>query len=191
MCHMQEKYRVWHDRCHMDDAKMSPTDDNHIDGYAQARRLSPASVRSNRSTGYQQAAGTTPATPTCASSPKRATEGSTLTLISETRDADIRQPDGQSDVLQQCENGAFDPRDLSQDRPPVPRAIVSDPRDARALRRRPIGRRPLAAHGGQSRALRAAHRGHGAPSAAQQRAPRGHSTRLSSSPTRPPSRPSR
>lgn len=37
MCHMRinEKYRVWHDLCHMDDALMAPTDRNHFDGYLQ------------------------------------------------------------------------------------------------------------------------------------------------------------
>jgi len=35
MCHMRvhENYKVWHDFCHMDDARMAPTDINHIDGY--------------------------------------------------------------------------------------------------------------------------------------------------------------
>ncbi|MDN4504296.1 glycoside hydrolase family 9 protein [Alteromonadaceae bacterium BrNp21-10] len=35
MCHMRvnEKYRVWHDHCHHDDALMAPTDLNHFDGY--------------------------------------------------------------------------------------------------------------------------------------------------------------
>jgi endoglucanase len=37
MCHMKvnEKYRVWHGVCHMDDALMAPTDYNHFDGYMQ------------------------------------------------------------------------------------------------------------------------------------------------------------
>ncbi|KPL12429.1 MAG: glycoside hydrolase, partial [Bacteroides sp. SM23_62] len=37
MCHMRvnEKYRVWHGRCHMDDALMAPTNHNHFDGYFQ------------------------------------------------------------------------------------------------------------------------------------------------------------
>jgi len=37
MCHMRvsEKYRVWHDRCHMDDAAMAPLNRNHFDGYVQ------------------------------------------------------------------------------------------------------------------------------------------------------------
>lgn len=41
MCHMRvnEKYRVWHDACHMDDARMAPAY-NHIDGYDQKPGLS-------------------------------------------------------------------------------------------------------------------------------------------------------
>jgi len=37
MCHMRvnEKYRVWHGICHLDDALMAPTDHNHFDGYRQ------------------------------------------------------------------------------------------------------------------------------------------------------------
>lgn len=42
MCHMRvtEKYRVWHDACHMDDARMAPVG-NHIDGYVQPEGLTP------------------------------------------------------------------------------------------------------------------------------------------------------
>ena len=37
MCHMRvnEKYRVWHDLCHQDDALMAPVNITHFDGYAQ------------------------------------------------------------------------------------------------------------------------------------------------------------
>src|SRR5699024_4521365 len=37
MCHMRvnEKYRVWHDHCHADDARMAPTSLGHFDGYSQ------------------------------------------------------------------------------------------------------------------------------------------------------------
>lgn len=37
MCHMRinDKYRVWHGYCHMDDARMAPVDSNHFDGYIQ------------------------------------------------------------------------------------------------------------------------------------------------------------
>lgn len=41
MCHMRvsEKYRIWHDACHMDDALMAQMG-NHIDGYVQQPGLS-------------------------------------------------------------------------------------------------------------------------------------------------------
>ncbi len=37
MCHMRvnDKYRVWHGLCHMDDARMAPIDSTHFDGYIQ------------------------------------------------------------------------------------------------------------------------------------------------------------
>ncbi len=37
MCHMRvnDRYRVWHGVCHLDDALMAPVDHNHFDGYAQ------------------------------------------------------------------------------------------------------------------------------------------------------------
>ena len=37
MCHMRinEKYRVWHDYCHLDDAVMAPVNTTHFDGYSQ------------------------------------------------------------------------------------------------------------------------------------------------------------
>ena len=37
MCHMRinDRYKVWHDWCHLDDALMAPIDTNHFDGYLQ------------------------------------------------------------------------------------------------------------------------------------------------------------
>ncbi len=37
MCHMRvnDRYRVWHGVCHLDDALMAPVDHNHFDGYVQ------------------------------------------------------------------------------------------------------------------------------------------------------------
>jgi len=37
MCHMRvrEKYKLWHDFCHLDDALMAPVNINHFDGYVQ------------------------------------------------------------------------------------------------------------------------------------------------------------
>jgi endoglucanase len=39
MCHVRvaDKYRLWHDYCHLDDALMAPTDINHFDGYVQGK----------------------------------------------------------------------------------------------------------------------------------------------------------
>ncbi|MGI4729218.1 MAG: glycoside hydrolase family 9 protein [Janthinobacterium lividum] len=39
MCHMRvnDKYRVWHGWCHLDDARMAPIDSNHFDGYIQGK----------------------------------------------------------------------------------------------------------------------------------------------------------
>ncbi len=40
MCHVRvnDRYRVWHDHCHRDDARMAPTGLNHFDGYVQGER---------------------------------------------------------------------------------------------------------------------------------------------------------
>ncbi|HSJ66700.1 MAG TPA: cellulase N-terminal Ig-like domain-containing protein, partial [Anditalea sp.] len=37
MCHVRvnDRYKVWHGLCHMDDAHMAPVDINHFDGYVQ------------------------------------------------------------------------------------------------------------------------------------------------------------
>jgi endoglucanase len=37
MCHMRvnDRYKVWHDVCHLDDARMAPVNFNHFDGYIQ------------------------------------------------------------------------------------------------------------------------------------------------------------
>jgi hypothetical protein len=37
MCHMRvnDRYRVWHGCCHLDDARMAPVNHNHFDGYLQ------------------------------------------------------------------------------------------------------------------------------------------------------------
>ena len=42
MCHMQvnQKYRVWHGLCHMDDALMAPLDIRHFDGYNNEKETS-------------------------------------------------------------------------------------------------------------------------------------------------------
>ncbi|MBN2007522.1 MAG: glycoside hydrolase family 9 protein, partial [Anaerolineae bacterium] len=46
MCHMRvnQKYRVWHGLCHMDDALMAPRNINHFDGYDNTREPSTSSA---------------------------------------------------------------------------------------------------------------------------------------------------
>lgn len=49
MCHMRvnERYRVWHGACHMDDARMAPLNHNHFDGYLQG----PSALQTKYKTG--------------------------------------------------------------------------------------------------------------------------------------------
>jgi hypothetical protein len=120
MCHMRvnEKYRVWHDACHMDDAQMAPVG-NHIDGYDQRPGL----------TKYQERAvvpgvnigGWHDAGDFDLRVESQAGEAYILTMAYEAfrpeidvtaidqvkRVTEIHQPDGKNDILQQIENGAL------------------------------------------------------------------------------------
>ena len=120
MCHMRvnEKYRVWHDVCHMDDARMAPAF-NHIDGYDQKPGLSPFEP-------FQQVNGVNiggwhDAGDFDLRVESQAGESYILSLAYEafrpeidatTIDqhkhvCEIHQPDGRNDILQQIENGAL------------------------------------------------------------------------------------
>lgn len=120
MCHMRvaEKYRVWHDACHLDDALMA-TPGNHIDGYAQdAKNLpfAPDTQVPNQNFGGWHDAGDFDLRVE-----SQAGEMYNLTLIKEAFNpqldvtsidhhkhvTEIHQPDGKDDVLQQIENGAL------------------------------------------------------------------------------------
>ncbi|HOV35396.1 MAG TPA: glycoside hydrolase family 9 protein [Dysgonamonadaceae bacterium] len=122
MCHMRvnEKYRVWHDLCHMDDAQMAPVNLNHIDGYFQG---------SSTLTKYQSGdlvhglniGGWHDAGDYDLRIESQAGEAYILALAYETfgidydattidqvhRITEIHQPDGKPDILQQVENGAL------------------------------------------------------------------------------------
>lgn len=123
MCHMRvnEKYRVWHDFCHHDDAKMAPTDLNHIDGYVQG----PSTL-----TGYQPGeivpglniGGWHDAGDYDLRIESQAGECYILSMAQENfkidcwdettvdqqkRITEIHQPDGKPDILQQIEHGAL------------------------------------------------------------------------------------
>ena len=120
MCHMRvnEKYRVWHDACHLDDALMAPTG-NHIDGYVQQAGISPYSplqkVPGVNIGGWHDAGDYD------LRIESQAGESFILTLAYETfhpdldvtaidqhrHVAEIHEPDGRNDILQQIENGAL------------------------------------------------------------------------------------
>lgn len=122
MCHMRisEKYRVWHDRCHMDDAHMAPVDYNHIDGYVQGpstlTTYQPGDVAPGLNIGGWHDAGDFDLRIESQSG-----ETYILALTYEAfnidydetsidqinRITEIHQPDGKPDLLQQVENGAL------------------------------------------------------------------------------------
>jgi endoglucanase len=122
MCHMRvnEKYRVWHGLCHMDDARMAPVDYNHFDGYSQGKstltRFNPGDDVPGLNTGGWHDAGDYDLRVESQSG-----EAYILTMAYETfginydetsidqnsHVVEIHQPDGKNDILQQIENGAL------------------------------------------------------------------------------------
>lgn len=121
MCHMRvnDKYRVWHDFCHLDDARMAPSL-NHIDGYRQGAstlaRYKPGEVVPGLNVGGWHDAGDFDLRVESQSG-----EAYILSLAYEAfgtdydataidqlkHVAEIHQPDGKADLLQQVENGAL------------------------------------------------------------------------------------
>jgi len=120
MCHVRvnEKYRVWHDDCHEDDARMAPLNYNHIDGYEQG-----ASTLTKYNSGDHvpglNIGGWHDAGDFDLRVESQAGESYILTLAYEAfhvdydatsidhakRVVEIHQPDGKNDLLQQIENG--------------------------------------------------------------------------------------
>lgn len=120
MCHMRvnEKYRVWHDVCHMDDARMAPPG-NHIDGYDQRPNLS--KFKPEEEVPGVNIGGWHDAGDFDLRIESQAGEAYILALTYEAfhpeldatsidhvkRITEIHQPDGKNDLLQQVENGAL------------------------------------------------------------------------------------
>ena len=120
MCHMRvaEKYRVWHDDCHMDDAQMAPAY-NHIDGYDQKPGLSKYEagevVPGVNIGGWHDAgdfdlriesqAGETYILSLAYEAFKPELDVTSIDQIN--RVTEIHQADGKNDMLQQVENGAL------------------------------------------------------------------------------------
>lgn len=120
MCHMRvaEKYRVWHDFCHMDDALMAPAG-NHIDGYDQKPGLSKYTelqpvpgvnvggwhdagdfdlrIESQAGEAYILALAYEAFHP----------EIDVTAIDQQKHIVEIHEPDGRNDLLQQVENGAL------------------------------------------------------------------------------------
>lgn len=120
MCHMRvsEKYRIWHDACHLDDARMAATG-NHIDGYAQAPGLS--KYQAGEQVPGVNIGGWHDAGDFDLRIESQIGEAYILALAYETFHPDIdvtainherhtveiHEPDGKNDFLQQIENGAL------------------------------------------------------------------------------------
>ena len=122
MCHIRvnEKYRVWHDLCHNDDARMAPLNYNHIDGYVQGAstltKYNPGDVVPGLNIGGWHDAGDFDLRVE-----SQAGEVYILTMAYEAfnvnydataidqhaRITEIHQPDGKNDILQQIEHGTL------------------------------------------------------------------------------------
>lgn len=120
MCHVRvnEKYRVWHDFCHLDDARMALVDFNHIDGYVQGpstlTKYQPGDVVPGLNRGGWHDAGDFDLR-----IESQAGECYTLALTYEAFNlnydataidqskliVEIHEPDGKNDILQQIEHG--------------------------------------------------------------------------------------
>lgn len=122
MCHMRinEKYRVWHGLCHMDDARMAPVNHNHFDGYMQGgstlTNFKPGDHVPGLNIGGWHDAGDYDLR-------VESQSGEVYILLmayeafkvnydetyidQKTRIVEIHQPDGKNDILQQIEHGAL------------------------------------------------------------------------------------
>ena len=120
MCHMRvnEKYRVWHDACHMDDARMA-LNENGIDGYNQEAGISPyapgAFVPGVAVGGWHDAGDLDLRIESQAGESyilslafeQFRPEIDVTSIDFERRVTEIHQPDGKNDILQQIENGVL------------------------------------------------------------------------------------
>ena len=122
MCHMRvnEKYRVWHDMCHMDDALMAKAG-NHFDGYDQRQEDIPAAIPIGTCVEGLNVGGWHDAGDFDLRIESQAGEAYILSMAYEAFKPDIdvtaidqskhiteiHQPDGKNDILQQIENGAL------------------------------------------------------------------------------------
>src|ERR1035437_677577 len=120
MCHMRinEKYKVWHGLCHMDDALMAPINYNHFDGYYQhestlTKYKSGDHVPGLNIGGWHDAGDDDLRIESQAETVYKLslayelfkTDYDQTTINQKTRIVEIRKPDGKPDILQQIEHG--------------------------------------------------------------------------------------
>ena len=122
MCHVRvnERYRVWHGACHLDDARMAPVSYNHFDGYFQGpstlTRFAPGEPVPGLDRGGWHDAGDDDLR---VESQAETMQGLALaweafrpeyddtTIDERLRVVEMHRPDGKPDVLQQIEHGAL------------------------------------------------------------------------------------
>jgi hypothetical protein len=122
MCHMRinDRYKVWHGLCHMDDARLAPIDTNHFDGYLQGPSTL-TKYKSGETVPGLNVGGWHDAGDYDLRVESQADEIYILSLAYElfnvkydntsvdqqTRVVEIHQPDNRPDILQQIEHGAL------------------------------------------------------------------------------------
>jgi hypothetical protein len=122
MCHMRvnDRSRVWHGLCHMDDARMSLINHNHFDGYIQGAstltKYQPGESVPGLNIGGWHDAGdydlrvesqATEVLIMALAYEQFGVKYDNTTINQETRMVEIQQPDGKNDLLQQIEHGAL------------------------------------------------------------------------------------
>ena len=120
MCHMRvsEKYRVWHDLCHDDDARMAPLGHNHFDGYRQGgetlTKYQPGDVVPGLNVGGWHDAGDFDLRIESQAGEcyllslafeEFGVQHDTTTIDQQRKITEIHRPDGKNDILQQIEHG--------------------------------------------------------------------------------------
>lgn len=122
MCHMRvnDRYKVWHGRCHLDDARMAPLNTNHFDGYLQGEETltkytAGTHVPGLNVGGWHDAGDYDLRVESQASTIQGLAhiyeifkiDYDNTSIDQDTKTVEMMQPDGKPDILQQIEHGAL------------------------------------------------------------------------------------